>query len=79
MRQESLKLASLDDYKTTPAMLRKIYSRVQWKPALDMCSNPIGTNSVAPLYFSAMVDALRQGNYIRGKRLMVNPPFKLVE
>ena len=78
LRVKSLIITKLNDYVTKPCWLSKIFRLVRWKPALDLACNPIGSNAVAPLFISAMVDALRSGRYIKGKRLMVNPIFVLI-
>ena len=59
MRLRGLKHTELDDYVTEVKFLRALYRRIKWKPALDLCTNPIGSNALAPLFFSAMCDALK--------------------
>ena len=66
---------NLDDYRTKVAFLAEICKRLGWKPVVDLATNPIGSNSVCLLFFSAMVDALKQVEYIKGKKVMVNPVF----
>ena len=66
---------NLDDYRTKVAFIAAICKRLRWKPVVDLATNPIGSNSVCLLFFSAMVDALKQVEYIKGKKVMVNPVF----
>jgi hypothetical protein len=56
----ALKYAVDDNYKTNPEILAQIYDKIKWKPAIDMCSNVIGSNSTAPFYFDPMSEAREQ-------------------
>ena len=79
LRVQSLMETRLSDYVTKPCWLDKIFKIVGWKPAVDLACNPIGSNAVAPLFICAMADALKSRKYLPGKRLMVNPMFKLTK
>ena len=52
-----------------------LYNRLGWKPGLDLCCNVTGSNSLAPLYYDAGPDALRQCRYIAGKKVLNNPLY----
>ena len=38
--------------------LGKLFVKIGWKAAVDMCCNIIGSNSLAPFYFDSMTDSL---------------------
>ena len=46
---------------------------------VDACADPLGTNSVAPLFFSAASNILAQVSALAGNDIMINPPFFLAE
>lgn len=45
---------------------------------LDLRCDELGSNALAPLYFDASVDTTLQLQYLIGKHMVVNPPFKMV-
>ena len=55
--------------------LGKLYVLVGWKAVVDMTCDIIGSNSLAPLYFDSMTDALLQANYLAGKCIVCNPLY----
>ena len=50
-----------------------------WDPEIDPCCNSIGTNALAPLYYYADEDALKQVEKFKGMRIVCNPAFPLAE
>ena len=59
----------------TEPILAEVYSRVGWKPAIDLCCSVTGSNACAPFYFDAMSDGLRQAQSIAGMDVIANPVF----
>lgn len=42
---------------------------------VDICSDVCGFNSLAPFYYDAICDSLKQTLYLPGKRIICNPPY----
>ena len=70
---------SSENYKLHDHILDDLVRIVRWAPILDLCCSMDGLNSLAPLYFDASQDALRQLEHIQGQDVLCNPPFSLVQ
>ena len=66
---------TLENCMLRPEILDKICEETKWVPVIDCCADPLGTNSVTALYLDVMVDALQQVDAVKGKDLVMNPPF----
>ena len=58
-----------------PHLLEFLWSKLGYKPLLDLCADCCGYNSLAPLFYDARADALLQLEYIEGEDMIVNPPY----
>ena len=56
-------------------MRAAVYKSVGWKPLIDLTATLGGANSVAPLYYDARANALKQASRIAGLDVSANPPF----
>ena len=61
------------------SMLSGIYKKVKWIPLIDVCSDSLGANSTAILFFSAASDMFAQKYILRGNYLICNPPYPETE
>jgi len=60
---------------TKSEILDEAALRTGWRPLIDICCDPIGSNSTTLLFFSAAHDARLQAVALRGKDIVVNPPY----
>ena len=49
-----------DNYMTQARVLADAYKIVRWKPVIDLCCSVLGSNAVAPFYYSPLTNALKQ-------------------
>jgi len=49
----ALRYAEADNYMTIASELSGIYRKIMWIPIIDVCSDSLGANSTAILFFSA--------------------------
>jgi hypothetical protein len=70
---------TLENCMLRPEILDRICEETEWVPVIDCCADPLGTNSVTALYLDVMVDALQQVDAVKGKDLIMNPPFSRQE
>ena len=52
----------------------RVIAQARFVPWLDMCCDVLGSNSLAPYYYSAAQDSLRQD--LAGAEVLCNPPYK---
>ena len=60
-------------------ILQKAVDAVGWPPAIDPCCDPLGSNALAPLYYSAWQNSLLQHSSLLGADLIVNPPYSRIK
>jgi hypothetical protein len=63
----SLRLPASDNYSLREIHIRKLELRAGWYIMVDICCDPLGSNALGPLYFSAYENALQQSSYLKGK------------
>jgi hypothetical protein len=56
--------------------LQEIVKVTGIKPVVDICSDIIGSNSVAKLFYSECSNSLMQERYLLGKEISANVPFE---
>ena len=78
-RDLSLSQPKEDNYMLNAKVLQSMISILGWVPIVDICCDTLGSNALAPLYLDARVDALIHEEYLRGKRVVCNPPFDQAE
>ena len=75
IKQLCISVVTCDNYSFIDRFLRNTEARVGWCPVVDICSDVVGGNSLAPLFYCAFEDSTLQSAYLRGKHLICNPPF----
>ena len=65
----------LDNYCMQGAEFEFLCSAVGWRPGCDMCCDVLGSNALAPLYYSVRENSFRQMRMAAGRYLIANIIF----
>ena len=69
----AMKKPSEDNYMVKKEVVEENVKEAGFAPIVDMYSDTLGSNSLAPLYYSAREDAKLQQKYIEGNDAIINP------